>query len=82
MKSAIDILDIKPSKEGMPKEYNWLDQKYVKLPDVTGLTLEEAKKILKQFKLVYSGTGEKVTYQSPEGDMFIKENGTVVLMLN
>ncbi|MBE6147915.1 MAG: stage V sporulation protein D [Firmicutes bacterium] len=82
MKSAIDILDIKPSKDGMPKEYNWLDEKYVQVPDVTGMSLEEAKKTLKNFKIVYSGTGEKVVYQSPEGGMYIKETGNVVLMLN
>lgn len=80
--SAIDILDIEPSKDVIPKEYTWLDQKYVILPDVTGLTLEEAKKILKGFKVEYSGTGEKIVYQSPSANMYIKEGGTVVVMLN
>jgi len=82
MKSAIDILEIKPSKEGMPKEYNWLDEKYVKVPNVTGMALEDAKKVLKGFKLIYSGSGDKVTYQSPEGGLYIKEGGSISLMLN
>ena len=82
MKSAIDILEIEPSKEGMPKEYNWLDEKYVQVPDVTGMSLENAKKVLKGFKVVYSGTGEKIAYQTPEAGMYIKESGNVVLMLN
>lgn len=82
MKSAIDILDISPSKEGMPKEYNWLDEKYIKVPDVTGMSLDDAKKALKGFKVVYSGAGDKVAYQTPEGGMYIKENGNVVLMLS
>lgn len=80
--SAIDILDIEPSSEVIPKEYTWLDQKYVILPDVTGLTLEEAKKTLKGFNVEYSGNGEKIVYQSPSANMYIKEGGTVVVMLN
>ena len=82
MKSAIDILDIEPSKEGMPKEYTWLDKKYVKLPNVVGMSLDEAKKILKGYELTFSGSGQKVVHQSPEGDTYIKEGGGVALMLS
>lgn len=79
--SAIDILDIKPSKEGMPKEYNYLDKKYTYVPDVTGMSLDEAKKTLKGFKIELSGNGEKVFYQSPETGTYVEEGSTVVLML-
>ena len=82
MKAAIDILDIKPSKEGMPKEYTYLDQKYVVVPNVTNLSLEDAKKALINFSVTYSGNGNKVTYQSPEAGIYIKEKGTVALMLS
>lgn len=80
--SAIDILNIKPDSKGIPKEYTWLDQKYVIVPDTVGLDLEEAKKVLKGYKIEYSGSGNKVIYQSPKGGMYVKENGSVVLMLN
>ena len=80
--SAIDILDIEPDTEGIPKEYTWLDTKYITVPDVTNLSLEEAKKSLKGFNIEYSGNGEKVIYQTPTGGMYVKEGGTVVLMLN
>ena len=80
--SAIDILNIKPDTNGIPKEYTWLDQKYVTVPDVVGLSVDEAKMVLKGFKIEYSGTGENVIYQSPSGGMYAKENGTVVVMLN
>lgn len=80
--SAIDILDIEPDTEGIPKEYTWLDTKYITVPDVTNLSLEEAKKALKGFNIEYSGNGEKVIYQTPTGGMYVKEGGTVVLMLN
>ncbi len=82
MKSAIDIFDIKPSKEGMPKEYTWMDTKYVVLPNVEGLSLEEAKKKLKGFKITYNGNGNNIYHQSPEPGTYVKENGTIVLMLS
>lgn len=80
--SAIDILDIEADTEGIPKEYTWLDTKYVVAPDITGLSLDEAKKALKGFNIEYSGNGENVVYQSPNGGMYVKEGGTIVLMLN
>ncbi len=80
--SAIDILDISPDTEGIPKEYTWLDTKYVVVPDTTGVSLEEAKKMLKGFNIEYSGSGDQVVYQSPSGGMYVKEGGTVILMLN
>ena len=80
--SAIDILDIEPDTEGIPKEYTWLDTKYVTVPDVTGMSLEEATTTLKGFNIEYSGSGDTVVYQSPNGGMYAKEGGTVVLMLN
>ena len=81
LETAISVLDIEPSNEGMEKEYNWLDTKYVKLPEVTGLTVEEAKKTLKGFSIEYSGEGENIVYQSPNANTYIKEGGTVKLML-
>mgnify|MGYP000569826027 CR=1 FL=1 len=80
--SAIDILDIKPDSEGIPKEYTWLDQKYVVVPDVVGMNIDAAKRALKGFNIEYSGEGETVIYESPKGGMYAKENGTIVLMLN
>ena len=79
--SAIDILDIAPDSDGIPKEYTWLDTKYSIIPDVTGMSLDEATKALKGFEIEYSGNGEKVVYQSPNGGMYVKDGGTVVLML-
>ena len=80
--SAIDILDIAADTEGIPKEYTWLDTKYVTVPDTTGMSLDEAKNTLKGFNIEYSGSGDTVVYQSPAGGMYVKEGGTVVLMLS
>ena len=65
----------------MPKEYNYLDKRYVYVPDVTGFLLEEAKKSLKGFKLEFSGSGDKVVYQSPEAGTYVEEGSTIMLML-
>ncbi len=81
-KSAIDIFDIKPSKDVIPKEYTWLDTKYVILPDVVNMNLDEAKKALKGFKLEYSGNGNTVIYESPKPGSYVKETSTITLMLN
>ena len=81
MESAIEILDIKPSVEGMPKEYNWHDTKYIIVPDVIGKDLKEAQKLLKGFKLEYSGKGNKIIYQSPKANYYTKDGGTIMLML-
>lgn len=82
MKDLINILKIEPSKEGMTKEYTWLDTKYSMLPNVVGKTLKEAQKELKLFKIEYSGSGEKVIHQSPEAGYYAKENGVVKLLLS
>ncbi len=79
--NAIDILNIAPRKDGMPKEYTWLDKKYVILPNVVGMNKEEATKALKGFKVEYSGNGENVIYQSPNANYYVLENTTIKLML-
>ena len=81
LNSAIEILDIKPSLETMPREYTWLDVKYVKMPNVIGLSKEEAKKVLKGFKVEYSGSGDTVIYQSPESEYYVEETGTIKILL-
>ena len=81
LETAISVLNIESSDEVMPREYNWNDTKYYKIPDVVGETKEEAKKSLQGFQIEYSGEGEHVLYQSPSGNSYVKENGTVSLML-
>lgn len=82
LKQAIDLYDFPKTKEGMPREYTWLDTKYVKLPNVVGMDLESAKKALKGFTIQTSGTGDTVIYQSPEGDYYVPENSKIQLMLS
>ena len=82
MKSIIDIKKIKQDNTGMIRqEYTWLDTKYVLLPDVVGMSVDEAKKTLKGFKIEYSGNGDNVISQEPSSNQYIKETNTVKLML-
>ena len=80
--SAAEILDIKKSVDTLPKEYTWLDTKYFKVPNVIGLSKKEAQDLLKGYKIQYSGTGDNVIYQNPEGGLFAKEGGVIELLLN
>ncbi len=81
LETAISVLNLEPTTEGMEREYNWMDTKYTKLPDVRGMTLEDAKKALKGFQIEYSGEGKSIIYQSPSANSYIKESGNVKLML-
>lgn len=81
LEEAADILNIKPSTEGMPKVYNWYDTKYIKVPDVTDMILEDANKLLKGFDVRYVGTGKRIIKQEPLPNTYIKELGTIRLML-
>lgn len=82
MLSLIETLDIKEKKGGMLKEYQWLDTKYLVVPDVVGMSKSDATKALKEFKVKYSGTGDKVIYMSPAANTFQSVDTTITLMLN
>ncbi len=82
MLSSIETLGIKETDGGMLKEYNYLDVKYYKLPDVVGMTKENATKTLKDFKVKYTGSGDKVVYMSPSANTFQSVDTTITLLLN
>lgn len=76
---AIKALNIEKPSGGMEKEYQYTDRKYVTVPDVTGKSKKDAEKELADFKVEYEGSGETVTYQSPEAGSRIYEGETVRL---
>ncbi len=78
---AIDILNIKRRDGGMEKEYNYNDLKYIEVPDVVGLSTKEASKLLRKFKIQYSGTGSSVKIQAPIGGVRIQEGSNIRLFL-
>lgn len=82
LSSSIDALDIKPQVDEIKKEFNYIDRLYAKVPNVVGMTREEAVKNLKSFKVEFSGEGNIVTYQTPKENTQIYEGETVKLMLS
>ena len=62
---CLDILNIKKQENGVLKRYNYLDIKYANVDNVIGLSLNDAIKRLKDFKVEIEGEGDKVIYQSP-----------------
>lgn len=81
LEASIDILDIAVPEGASEKKYNFNDRRYINIPNVVGLEKNEAAKSLKQFKVEYSGTGNKVIYQSPSANSRIYEGETVRLLL-
>lgn len=79
---AIDILKIKKPDGASEKRYNYGDKKYATVPNVVGMSKKDALNELKQFKVEYSGSGDTVTYQSPEAGTRIFEGESVRLLLN
>ena len=83
LETCIDVLDIKPDPEGIERVYELWDTKYYQVPNVIGMNKSEAKKTIGiNIQIEYSGNGDKVIHQSPEAGSYVKQNGTIKLMLN
>lgn len=78
----IDALDIKKQENGLKKDLEWSDIPTHKIPNVVGLSLDDAKKKLKEFTIEYTGSGKKVVSQSPKSGEKLEEGGTIRLLLD
>ena len=63
------------------KVYQWNDKVYVEIPDVVGTNVKTAKKMLFEFEIEYTGTGENVIEQSPVAGERIAKGSTIRLLL-
>ncbi len=77
----IDALKIEKQEGGLEKDLEWTDKITYPVPNVIGLTKEEAKKQLVNFTVEYSGVGDYVISQSPEAGVKHEDKATVRLML-
>ena len=82
LKDCIKALNIPKSEGGKEKKYQWPNPKTIKVPDVTGKTVEEAKKELEGLNVIVNGEGNIVTHQSPEPKTKLDEGKTVRLFTN
>ena len=67
---------------GLEKEYRYFDTKYYTVNNVVGMDIDEAKEMLKKFKIEYSGTGDKVIDMSPNSGSRIPEGSVIRLMIS
>ena len=81
MLDAIDALNIKEQKTNTEKKYEWYDKKYYTVPNVIGMDLKEAKKILDKFEIKIEGTGNTIIEQSPKDETRLQEGNIIRLYL-
>lgn len=78
---SIDALNIKKREGTSDKKYNYNDKKYIEVPNVEGMSVEDAMKELKSFKVEFSGSGNNVSIQTPSAGERILEGETIKLLL-
>lgn len=77
----IDALSI-PKQEGqIIKDYTWEDKEYFDVPNVIGMSVKDAKKLLTNFHIEYSGEGDKIINTSPNPYERIELGETIILHL-
>lgn len=82
LEASANALNIKKSKSDIEREYELWDIKYYEVPNVIGMTKKEARVAIGiNYQIEYSGTGEKVIYQSPKEGEFVKQGEKIKLML-
>lgn len=77
----IDALKIEKQKDEMEKDLEWNDKVYYEVPNVIGLSIEEAKKRLINFEIVIEGEGKKVVDQSPNAKEKCEDRSKVRLIV-
>jgi len=79
LKDCIKALNIPKSEGGKEKKYSWPNPKTIKVTDVIGKTVEEAKKELNGLNVIVKGSGGKIIHQSPEANTKLDEGKNVIV---
>ncbi len=77
----IDSLHIEKKDNELPKDLEWTDKITYEVPNVIGLSLEEAKKALFNFQIEVEGQGDTVFTQSPKAKEKIEDQSKVRIFL-
>jgi len=77
----IDSLKIEKQIGELEKDLEWYDKEIIEVPNVKGKTQKEAKTLLQDFKIEYTGTGSIVKEQSPSPNEKIEKGSTIKLLL-
>lgn len=78
---SISALGIKKRDDAGEKNYKVGEKHYKVIPDVVGYDVDEAKKLLKDFSLEFSGSGNVIGYISPNVGEKILEGDVVRIYL-
>ena len=78
---SISALGIKKRDDAGEKNYKVGEKHYKVIPDVVGYDVDEAKKLLKDFSLEFSGSGSVIGYISPNVGEKILEGDVVRIYL-
>ena len=78
---SISALGIKKRENAGEKNYKVGEKHYKVIPDVVGYNVDEARKLLKDFSLEFSGSGSIVSYISPSAGDKILEGDVVRIYL-
>lgn len=84
IEDIISIYNIKEDTSSLPKIYRWNDQVYVSVPSLIGKSKKEARKLLRSVYLnpVFTGDGDTVIDTSPSENIRVKQNSSVMVLLN
>ena len=77
----IDSLKIEKQEGEIPKDLEWNDKVTYEVPNVVGLSLEDAKKDLFNFQIVIEGNGDTVVEQSPKAGDKLEDQSKVRILL-
>lgn len=77
----INIMNIEKQPNQKEKDYEWMDKKYYDVPNVIGMTKNEAKKYLSLFEIEFVGDGDIVIEQTPKANTRYYETGTIKLLM-
>lgn len=77
LQDCIKALNIEKREDGLDKKYKWPDPKTLKVENVVGMDVEDAKDKLKGFEVIVEGNGDKVIHQSPDEGTTLDEGKTV-----
>lgn len=77
----IDALGIEKQENQLVKDYTWEDKIYYDVPNVEGMKVSDAKKILTNWKKEYVGSGDYIISQSPKAGERLAADETIILLL-
>lgn len=81
MDSTLRYMKVPPRTNQMEKKYQYPDKKIVEVPNLIGMKRDEIKQAYYGFPLDLAGSGQSVSYQSPQPGTRLEEGATIRVYL-